>query len=73
MIFINATQIGVGNNSQVVYMSDWFALDSLKEQGLLREVYLGGHSNAYDLTVTPKGYAVAAQQANEPFVPFGAN
>ena len=73
MIFLNATEIGTGRNGQVVYMSDWFALDSLKAEGLLKETYIGGQFNAYEVTVTPKGFAVAAEQAREPFVPFGAN
>ena len=74
MLFIDANEIRTGNADQVLYMRDWLACDEFVTKGYFRSEFYGpatyGHTSFF---VTPKGYAQAATEANQPFVPFGAN
>lgn len=74
MLFIEATEIRTNNADMVLFMSDWLACDEFVSKGYFRSEFGGpatyGHVSFY---LTPKGREQSEIEANQPFVPFGAN
>ena len=74
MIMIEAVEIRTNPAGMVLYMSDWFQCDDFTLRGFFRSED-GGPETMGDtfFYLTDAGRKQSEIEANEPFVPMGAN